>query len=138
VWWEELPALASYLALAPAARDGLTRPARLAALAATLTAGSWRHPGPPTELVLGDRLALDNAVRATLGGHLPYYGGRAMGGRPVPPVEELTAEVRAWLPPGPREWIDDASVRWRLLRHLETGRWPFDVLLGERPTTPAG
>jgi hypothetical protein len=133
--WEELPALVSYLAVTPAARDGLTRPDRLIALAAALADGGWRHPGPPTGLLFGDRLALDHAVRATLGRHLPYCGGRTMGGRPVPPLDELTAEARAWLPPGTRDRIDDPAVRARLIRHLETGRWPFDLLLSEGLTT---
>jgi len=64
--WEEIPALAAYLATTPTARPGLARPERTADLITELTVERWRRPRPLSAPLFGDRLYLHLAVVAVL------------------------------------------------------------------------
>lgn len=127
--WEELPALAAYVAATPAARAGLADPDRTSALISALATRGWRRPRPPGEPMLGDRLDLHRAVDAVLARRIRRFGGRPVRGEALPPIEQLVAEVTARLPEWVRPRVTPDMVAERVRRHLSTGRWPFDVLL---------
>lgn len=129
ILWDELPALAAYLAATPAAGGGLADAALAAALIGELATRRWRRPRPPGEPLLGDRLDLHLAVNAVLERHVRRFGGRQVRGEPTPPMEQLVAEVAAGLPDWVRPRVTGEMVADRVRRHLSTGRWPFDVLL---------
>lgn len=132
VLWEEIPALAAYLAATPAARAGLADPDRTGTLVSQLRARTWRRPRPPIEPLLGDRLDLHVAVRAVLQQRVPRrFGGRLVHGEPAPPAGELVAEVMDGLPPRVRPRISPERIARHVERHLAVGRWPFDLLLPE-------
>lgn len=129
ILWDELPALAAYLAATPVARAGLADPGRTAILIGELATRGWRRPRPPREPLLGDRLDLHLAVNAVLERHVRRFGGRPVRGEPTPPIEQLVVEVSARLPDWVRPRVTSDMVAERVRRHLSTGRWPFDVLL---------
>ncbi len=131
--WEELPALAAYLAATPGARPGLDDPARVVALVGELSTKGWRRRRPPLQPLLGDRLDLHLAVQAVIGRQVRHFGGRSVRGEPVPAVERLASEVVTRLPEWVRPRVGAALVMKSIERHLATGRWPFDVLVHGPP-----
>lgn len=134
ILWEELPALAAYLAATPAARAGLANPGRIAIFIRELATGQWRRPAPPREPLLGDRLDLHLAVNAVLERRVRRFGMRQVRGEAGPPIEQLVAEVTAQLPKWVRPRVTPDMVTIRVRRHLSTGRWPFDLLLPDHLT----
>lgn len=61
--------------------------------------------------------------------HVRRFAGHPVRGEPVPPTDQLIAEITARLPDWVRPRVGAGAIADRLSRHLATGPWPFDVLL---------
>jgi hypothetical protein len=127
---EELPALVTYLKRTPAARAGLGDATLLHQLVLELATGDWRHPGPASEPMAGDRLDVWYAI----GRSLDLCGWNRIRGHPVrgeaaPDPESVVQRARTLLSADVSARVEDAHLRRELDRHLLVGEWPFDVLL---------
>jgi hypothetical protein len=128
---EELPALVDYLTDTPAARSGLATRGYLEQLLVALADKDWRRPHPPNEPLLGDRLDVYVAInRALAQAHWRRFGLRPVRGEWTPQAQDIAQRARGLLLRGVSERVRDEELVTQVDRFLNTGRWPFDVLLG--------
>jgi hypothetical protein len=138
VLWQEVPALAAYLAATPLAREALVDPERMSMLLGELGSGRWRHPHPPRKPLFGDPLQLDITIELVLGRRSRWFGRRPVRYELMPHPELLVDEVISVLPAHVRDTFSRHAVAVRVHRYLVTGAWPFDVLLPRMaPAVPA-
>lgn len=128
--WEEVPALAAYISVTPAAQVGVTHSGCVQNLLCDLAAKSWRRPRKPNEPPYGDRLDAHLAVSAVLNRRMRRFGDRFVRGETVPPVGDLVDQSMNQLPSWVRPRVTEEDIRRRVERHLATGRWPFNALIG--------